>query len=320
MVLSVLFPRGVASRRWIRRLVLCALAMSLIGCERRIGGVGKPKIIGAFGRSGRGPCEFIYPRAIDMAPDGSLFVVDKTGRIQHLDPGGRFLGSIDMPLTEAGKPTGLTVGPDGNLYVADTHYHRVIVFSSDGEFLRQFGRFGREEGCFIYPTDVILSADGRIFVSEYGGNDRISVFDRRGVFLYCFGAPGSERGRLARPSALCIDQSCNRLYIADACNHRIAIYELDGKLVGYIGSAGREVGQLRYPYDLAFLADGTLAVCEYGNNRIQLFSPDGRSLGVYGGAGRQLGQLAYPWGLAVNSRDRAFVLDAGNNRVQVWQL
>ncbi|NQT01749.1 MAG: 6-bladed beta-propeller [Planctomycetes bacterium] len=316
----VLLLRIIRIRRLMMLIIFAVCLSGLTGCDDKSGLADVPKILDAFGRTGRGQGEFIYPRAIDITGDGSLFIVDKTGRIQRLSPKGNFLDLINMPLIEAGKPTGLSVAPNGNLYLADTHYHRVLVFSPDGKLIDEFGKFGQDDSCFIYPTDVTFSEDGRIFVSEYGGNDRVSVFTEKGNFLYCFGSAGSGAGQLARPSALCVDHVRKCLYVADACNHRIAIYNLDGNLLRYIGSAGRAPGQLRYPYDLALLSDGTLVVCEYGNNRLQLFSPEGHSLAVYGRAGRQLGELAYPWGLAVDGRRRAFIVDAGNNRIQVWQL
>jgi ABC-type Fe3+ transport system permease subunit/sugar lactone lactonase YvrE len=307
--------------RWLVGLAILAVCLpGVTGCDETSTTNNTPEVLAVFGQTGRGKGEFIYPRAIDIAADGSLFIVDKTGRIQKLTPEGKCLNCFNMPLIEAGKPTGLSVAPNGNLYVADTHYHRVVVFSPEGKLIDEFGKFGQEGGCFIYPTDVAFSQDGRIFVSEYGGNDRISVFSRQGDFLYCFGTPGSGSGQFSRPSALCIDSAGKCLYVADACNHRIAIYDLDGKLLGYIGSPGMAPGQLRYPYDLAMLADGTLIVCEYGNNRLQLFGPDRKSLAVYGRAGRQSGRLAYPWGVAVDAGRRAFIVDAGNNRIQVWQL
>jgi ABC-type Fe3+ transport system permease subunit/DNA-binding beta-propeller fold protein YncE len=315
----VLLLRTLRLRQQWLVLAACVCLFVPAGCHKA-GSENKPKVLAVFGRTGQGHCEFIYPRAIDIADDGTLFIVDKTGRIQRLNSDGKFLGVFKMPLTESGKPTGLSIGPDGNLYVADTHYHRIIVFSPEGQIIRQWGSFGRENDCFIYPTDVAFSGDGRIFVSEYGGNDRISVFNEQGDFLYSFGSPGSDNGQFARPSAVCVDDSSGRLYVADACNHRIGIYNLDGQLLGYIGRAGNAAGELRYPYDLALLDDGTLVVCEYGNNRIQLFSPEGKSLAVYGRAGRQPAELAYPWGLAIDKRHCAYIVDAGNNRIQVWQL
>ncbi len=40
-----------------------------------------------MGSTGAGQGEFIYPRAIDVAPDGTIWVVDKTARVQHLGCG-----------------------------------------------------------------------------------------------------------------------------------------------------------------------------------------------------------------------------------------
>ena len=318
--LFVILMRAVRVNRCVAILLLCWLPLIGAGCDDSSPSGGEAKVVSSFGGIGRGHGRFVYPRAIDIGPGGNIFVIDKSGRIQSFTADGEFRSEFKMPLFEVGKPTGLSFAPDGNLYVADTHYHRVVVFSPEGKQLSEFGQFGEEEGSFIYPTDVAFSGDGRIFVSEYGGNDRISVFSDEGVFQYCFGSAGGGRGELSRPSALCVDKAGGRLYVADACNHRIAVYNFDGGLVEYIGSPGRDQGRLRYPYDLALSANGNLVVCEYGNNRLQLFSPDGRSLGVYGGPGRMLGQLAYPWGLAVDGKMRVFVVDAGNNRIQVWRL
>lgn len=300
-------------------LLLLGIVLVLTGCGER-GRNSEPKVVSAFGKTGGGPGEFLYPRAIDLDSDGSVLVVDKTGRIQHLTAKGECLGVIQMPLIDAGKPTGISLHKDGRLFVADTHYHRVLIFSREGQIVGEFGKYGEDPGCFIYPTDVAFSPDGRIFVSEYGGNDRVSIFTADGGFLSSFGSPGDAEGQFSRPAALCVDAARERLYVADACNHRIAMYNLDGRLTGYFGVAGRGPGELRYPYGLSLLPDGTLVVCEYGNNRIQLFSPQGESLAVYGQAGRELGQLAYPWSVAVDSHRRAYVVDAGNNRIQVWQL
>jgi ABC-type Fe3+ transport system permease subunit/DNA-binding beta-propeller fold protein YncE len=288
------------------------------GCERAQ--TGGPKVVRSFGQTGRGPGEFLYPRAIDRAADGTIWVIDKTGRVQHLNPAGESLGGFAMPETDSGKPTGFSIAPDGNLYIADTHYHRIMVYSPAGKLLRQFGTYGQGPGQFIYPTDVAFAPDGRVFVSEYGGNDRVSIFSAAGEFLGSFGSLGDGTGQLSRPSALQVDAARGRLYVADACNHRIAVYDLQGKLQRYFGSIGEQAGQLRYPYGLSLMKDGRLVVCEFGNNRLQVFDPAGRSLAVLGGPGRQVGELAFPWAVAVDDRGLAYIVDAGNNRIQVWEM
>jgi len=307
--------------RIVPACLLCALAagpLGLAGCDSTPGG--QPEVERVIGRTGKGPGEFLYPRAIDRAGDGTLYVVDKTGRIQRFSPAGEYLGQYQMPQIAAGKPTGITLGPDGLLYVADTHYHRVVAFDSGGKIVCEIGGFGEGDGCFIFPTDVAFGPDGTIYVSEYGGNDRVSMFTPAGEFKGSFGRFGQGEGEFARPSALAVDAGRGRLYVADAANHRIAVCDLSGKLIGYFGSAGIGPGQLRYPYDLAICPDGSLLVCEFGNNRIQRFDPAGRSTGVWGEAGRGSGQLAFPWGVAVDNGGGAIIVDAGNNRVQVWRL
>jgi ABC-type Fe3+ transport system permease subunit/DNA-binding beta-propeller fold protein YncE len=318
----------LAVRRLLRRggaravaawLLAACVAGLVAGCEST-GRNDAPHVVRHFGASGPGPGEFLYPRAIDIAADGTVCVVDKTARLQHFDAGGKYLGSFTMPEYAAGKPTGLTISPDGNLWVPDTHYHRVIVFRPDGREVLRFGRYGTGAGEMIFPTDVAFAGDGRVLVSEYGGNDRVTIWTLNGKFLGSFGSLGAEAGQLSRPSALAVDAARNRLYVADACNHRIAVYDLAGKLERYIGSVGAEAGRLRYPYGLALAGDGRIVVCEYGNNRIQVFSPEGRSLAVLGGPGRRLGELAYPWGVALDGSGLAYVVDAGNNRIQAWRL
>ncbi|UCG33481.1 MAG: 6-bladed beta-propeller [Phycisphaerales bacterium] len=268
-----------------------------------------------FGETGLGPGEFSYPRAIAVAPDDAVFVVDKSGRIQRFDPDGNVETVWHMPEYAAGKPTGMTVHPDGRLFVADTHYNRVLVFDRDGEELARFGEAGTGPGQFMLPTDVALDASGRIYVSEYGGNDRISRFSPDFEFELSFGGPESGAARLTRPAGMAFDEE-GMLWVADACNHRLCRFNPEGKLLQTIGEMGRDQGQLRYPYDIDLLDDGTLVVCEYGNNRLQWFSPTGESLGIWGGAGRRPGQMAYPWGVARNNAGRLYVVDSGNNRVQ----
>lgn len=221
-----------------------------------------------------------------------------------------------MPDWQNGKPVGVSVGPDGNIYVPDTHYHRVVVYSPEGNEIRRWGSFGTAPGEFIYPTDVAFDARGNVFVSEYGDHDRIQVFDSKGVFLREFGRFGQGDGEFSRPQSMAI--AGELLYIADACNHRICVFTTGGQFVRSIGGVGTRAGEFRFPYGLDIDADGKLLVCEFGNNRVQRIDPvSGKSLGIWGRAGRAAGELAYPWAVVVDHRGDVVIVDAGNNRLQV---
>jgi DNA-binding beta-propeller fold protein YncE len=269
-----------------------------------------------FGETGMGPGEFSYPRAMLITPDQALYIVDKAARIQRYRSDGTFAMDWRMPEWSAGKPTGLGLGPKGRIFVADTHYSRVMVFEADGTLVGQFGGHGRAGGQFILPTDVAVTPAGAVYVSEYGGNDRISRFTADWVYEFSFGDADAGEAALARPQALYLDDD-GTLWVADACNHRICHFSADGLLLGTFGRNGTELGALRFPYALDRLSDGTFVVCEYGNNRVQRFTAEGRSLGTWGSGGRAVGELAYPWAVAVGARDRMYVLDSGNNRVQI---
>lgn len=295
-------------------VVLAAVAIGLGGCAKPAAPDPAPGE-STFGGTGTALGRFTYPRALAVDVDrGAVYVVDKTARVQRYDESGTPVAQWRMPEWELGKPTGISVAPDGRVVVADTHYHRVMVFDPDGRELNRFGQYGEAPGDFIYPTDIAFGPDGRWYVSEYGGNDRIQVFDATGSFLFAFGHVGSDRTGFERPQAMDFAPDGSELFIADACNHRIVVATPEGEVVRTFGSSGHEPGQLLYPYGLHVRPDGTLLVCEFGNHRVQHLTADGESLGLYGSFGTAPGRLRYPWSVDETPRT-IFVLDSRNDRV-----
>ena len=307
--------------------VLVLLPLLLFGCsEAGVGnGVDPVPSTTVFGRAGNIDGRFDYPRAIGLdAERGRVYVVDKTARVQRFDLEGRFERSWAMPRSENGKPTGVTIDADGRVVVADTHEHRIAIFSPEGELLETFGEYGEGPGQFIYPTDVAIAADGTWFVSEYGGNDRVQVFDANrlpiGEIGFMAHDDEGDRPGLLRPQSIAWDDDAGELYIADAVNHRIVVTDRAGSMRRVLGGAGDAPGRLAYPYGVALDGERSLLVAEYGNNRVQRLDRfGGECLGVWGGAGIEAGRLRYPWGVDAGGGMMA-VLDSGNNRVQVGPL
>jgi DNA-binding beta-propeller fold protein YncE len=305
---------GAISALSILYLLFSILALCIPGCGKSA----LPDKI--WLDTGTGPDQVVYPRGIAYSPmDDTIFVVDRMARVQHLDHDGKFLNDWNMPQRRAGKPVGLSVGPDGNVYVPDTHYYRVIVYTPLGKELYRFGGYGHEDGQFIYPTDIEFDNKGHMFVAEYGDDDRIQVFDMKGKFLYKFGSFGQGNGEFIRPQDMVIDG--DHVYVTDACNHRICVFKTDGTWVRNMGSCGSGPGQFRFPYGMDMDREGHLIVCEFGNNRVQMIDKEtGKGLKSWGSAGREPGQLAYPWGVIVDKRNRVIAVDAGNNRLQVFEF
>lgn len=291
-----------------------------------------------IGEPGKAPGQFVKPRAIDT--DGRrLFVADMTGRLQVLDLAGHPLAWWTMPLIDRGKPTGITWAPGLGLFVADSHEHRVALYpdppdhATHIDIAGQWGSYGTGPGQFIFPADVLVvpgTVPGaeRLYVSEYGENDRVSVFDRDHRFLFSFGREGDAEDqrdvRFRRPQSLLLDARTRTLVIADACNHRVGLFEADGTLRRWIGrtgaSPGSALGEFNYPYGLCQLPDRTVLVCEQGGARVQRLDID-RAIGleVYGRRGAGVGELDAPWGITY-AEGEAFICDAGNHRILAFRV
>lgn len=333
-------------------LFVAGVAPSLSACSESTGSSASAiPVRRTIGEVGISPGQFAFPRCLD-SDRRSIWVIDKAARVQRLDPEtGRALSGWRMPEFAAGKPTGLCVfDPTGKdedelLFVPDTHYHRVLVFrpgtsgATENEPIGSFGAYGTGPGQFIYLTDVAVlpGPDGRsiarLYVSEYGGNDRISIFEPDGAgsfaFVRSFGAFGDsadpKRIEFSRPQSLEIDSARGRLVVTDACNHRIGVFSLEGELIRWIPGAAALTADktelhdhselFRYPYGLVLLDDGSALISEQGAARISRVDLEtGRILERTGKPGRGEGELITPWGITVQHSE-AFALDSGNNRV-----
>ncbi len=287
------------------------LAWALIllgGCARTTPPAAGPAIQ-SIGGPGSDDGRFATPRATAWDPRGFLYVVDKTARIQKFDAAGRYLLGWTTPENEKGRPTGLMVDPKGELWVADTHYHRILHYSALGALLSEFGSEGTAPGQFLYPTGIAMDADGLIYVSEYGGNDRIQVLTTEGKVVRSWGKYGTEPGEFQRPQSLALGGG--RVYVADAAGHRIQVFAQDGRFLA-------TWGDLKYPYSVALDGDGNLLVAEYGRHRIAKFTADGKPLALAGQPGTGPADLNTPWSAIAISGDRIAVVDSGNHRVQLW--
>ena len=199
---------------------------------------------------------------------------------------------------------------------------------------RSYGNGGPAQ--FYYCTDVavLLKDDAkgvhdhaidRIYVTEYGGNDRVSVFSAAHEFLFSFGKEGSGNDPKAiefnRPQSIAIwtkPDGKKELVVTDACNHRLGRFTMDGGLIGWISSPanqGSKPGQFQYPCGLSLLGDGTAMVSEFGGSRVQRIDLEsGKSLGCWGQPGREPGQILAPWAVTWMN-DNVYLLDSGNNRL-----
>jgi hypothetical protein len=143
------------------------------------------------------------------------------------------------------KPSDVLIAPNGDILVADGHgpgsNARIVKFSSDGKFIKTWGKQGTGPGEFNNPHSLAMDSKGRLFVADRG-NNRVQIFDQDGKFL-------QEWKQFGRPSGVYIDKR-DILYVADSESN-------DSRNPGV--RRGIRVGSVKDGKVMAFIPDPVLS-------------------------------------------------------------
>lgn len=203
---------------------------------------------GGDGSYGEGVGEFNSPRGICSDREGFIYVADDVNhRIVKLRNDGGWVTTFGKPggpvsgfgtgQGEFKLPYGCAVDNSGRLWVADTNNHRVVVMTTDGLFVRNFGVNGGDgtpgsgPGEFEEPYNAGNDCLGNVYVSDEH-NRRVQVF----------GEPGGRRPvcppglTLSRETASLSDR---RVDVRASCDRtcrlvaRVSVRDRDGRLVRF---------------------------------------------------------------------------------------
>ena len=233
------------------------------------------------------------PRAVAVAPDGTLFIADGFYRIRRVGTDGiitSIVGNAAVgqgfsgdggPASEAqiDDPFGLDVGPDGSLYIADTGNRRIRRISPDGIITTVAGKG--------FVVDAL--GDGEQATESTIGVHGIEVQPDGSIF---FTSPEWQSVRYIGP---------------DGVLTTIAGVGEFGAQPGFGGDGGpARAAKLSIPFDIAMAPDGSLFIADNQNFRVRrlalalpsisvldvvLPSDDGRELYLFTNAGRHLRTL-----------------------------
>ena len=91
---------------------------------------------------------------------------------------------------------------DGDyMYITDACNHRLVVFKTDGTFVRNMGGLGSGLGEFRFPYGLAEDSQGRLVVCEFG-NNRVQLIDKEtGRGLKIWGVAGRTRASWPIPGA-----------------------------------------------------------------------------------------------------------------------
>ncbi|MFC1663427.1 SMP-30/gluconolactonase/LRE family protein [Patescibacteria group bacterium] len=218
-------------------------------------------------------------------------------------------------------PNDVDVDMDGNIYVVDNDWFRVVKWSPAFSVLTLWGTLGTAPGQFDQPYGIAIGPTGWIYVcGSY--NNRIQVFgpepeivESPPWFSHKWGVPGDSIGAFDWPRSVAIAANGD-VYVTEWGNDRVQKFTSNGGFLTQWGEHGTGNGQFNNPRDVVVDGSGDVYVGDQYNNRIQKFTSDGSYLLQWGSSGNEEGQFNAPTGIAIDSNGYVYVADYYNHRIQ----
>jgi DNA-binding beta-propeller fold protein YncE len=213
------------------------------------------------------------PRSVELDPEGNLYIADtRHSAIRRVGKDGRMMtvaGGDPKELDQRGipvylrSPLGIAMGPDGQIYWADSHLGRVkkmdpkkmdpatgmgwITIVAGTETAGYGGDDGpAREAQLFEPAALVLDRKGNLYIADHGNHRIRRVDSETGTMTTIagngetgFGGDGGPAAdaRLNSPSGLALDGR-GALYIADSGNHRIRKVDLETGIISTIAGTG----------------------------------------------------------------------------------
>lgn len=257
------------------------------------------------------------PSDVAVDREGNIYILDGTVNVVRVyDSNGKPLFVLGDNQT-LNLPLGIDVSPDGDVLVADSGNHRIVLFPAKAATPEFFDLPVPPGGKPVDPTDVVFSQDCKKFFVVDNENHRVIALDLKGEVLWASGTMGRNPEEFRFPFMLDRDKEDN-LYIVEVVNTRVQVLNQDGVHVRFVGDWGIESGQFFRPKGIAVDEDGTLLVSDSYLGVIQIFAHGGKFIGAVGDEAGKLRKFTTPMGMTVFG-DRLFVIEMYTNRLVVLE-
>ncbi len=326
---------------------------------------------GERGGSGDGgpavQAELHFPEGIAVDAAGNLFISDTVNRrIRRVDArtgiisayagiggvGGVGLNAEGTPAPEARflRLARIAVDTHGNIFIADSPSHCILVIDAATRTVRTFAGSGRQgyggdggpatQARLSFPEGVVVAPNGDVYLADVGNHRVRKVEARTGIIRTVAGT--GEKGfsgdggpavqaRLWSPGRVWVDEAGD-LFIADILNARIRRVAAVTGLIDTVAGRGdwgdggpaREA-LLSVPGDVVFAA-GKVYIADYGTRRIRCVDMASGVITTVAGGGTRSGDgipaveadLLLPEGIAVDGTKALYIADNVSSRV--WKV
>jgi O-antigen biosynthesis protein len=266
------------------------------------------------------------PGGVAVSPNGDVYVADSNNNVirrinartttiepvaGNHDSGAGFSGDGELAIgAQLDTPDGVTIAPDGDLIIADSHNERIRRVDRPTGVITTIAGSGESgfdgddklavQAALNTPSAVAAAANGDIYIADTL-NYRVRMIDAKTGLIHTVAGNGeasegpdvgdgglATSATLNMPSDVSIDPKSGDLYIADMHHNRIRkvdarthiITTVAGSTWGYSGDGGPAVeARLAGPAGVSVVPgpDGkvTIFIADYYNGHVRAVWPDG---------------------------------------------
>lgn len=315
--------------RILRRAILTGLTSICVLAGLSGSAFADEQLLNAWGSFNEDPLPGRFNEIVDLETDprGYVYVLDEllsgAGRVQKFTSTGQLVRQFGVPADEDDRwdtdeivgalhdPSGITVGPDRNVYVAESGSRtRISVWSPLGKYIRSFGSGGIGDGQLSSPRGMMFDDSGNLGVAD-SGNSRIAVFGPGGNWVNA--VAGFDAISYSGPDDIAALGDSIYVAVGDV----VARFSASGSAT-LIGGEGPNGEPAPFSQATSVTAGGDrIYVADQSQSTVQAFTPAGALLNRVGpGPGSQPGQMVRPNALATDCKGTLYVADAGNSRIQ----
>lgn len=239
------------------------------------------------------------------------------------------------------SPSGLALDGAGDLFIADTHNHRIRRVDAVTGIISTYASASLPVALAFNPQGALVVADAashQVLVIA-SAMEQGSVVAGNGLQGFSGDGDAATAASLDTPSGIAFD-SAGDLYIADAHNHRVRRVDAVTGLISTVGGTGQPGfsgdgsaaanAQMDLPRGISFDAAGNLLIADSRNQRIRrvdvttgvmtTIAGDGTQGFLGDGTSALTASLDTPRAVVISPGALTTVADSGNNRVRQVQL
>ena len=251
------------------------------------------------------------PKGVALSGKGDIFVAEKgNNRVQVFNSVGNKLYTFGAGRMSA--PYGVLVLGDF-AYVTLSNMHMLQMYTVEGDFVKQKGKEGKEEGKLKHPTGIDGDeVRGKLFVCDTD-NNRVQIFDNNLRFLKVL-----KTVKLDRPLEVKVIKF-GAIVVLDRSRECVHFISSTGELIREIVDTERYPMVLN-PLYIALSPDGNLLLSDFSNHCIHVFSEEGKPLWKIGQEGKGK-PFEEPRGIACDDKGRLVtVCNKSKNMLQIFEI